>query len=149
MLHSGNEIRHLHETLQAQVAGETCCKCAADGGSSSLGGCKVSQSPDLAVVGSPCPPFSQMRSKRFKDGTTKAHKEFETTFTDVIQWILKFEPVTVIMEQVAGFDKPLSVDECQTPLQLLLGPSIRAMGCESGTRKIDSVTVDDFEDLAA
>ena len=76
---------------------------------------------DLGVTGSPCNPFSTQRTKRFSDGDVVSHHQFETTMTSIIEFYEHVEPKLGITEQVAGFDKPLSTTQSETPLQMRLG----------------------------
>ena len=58
----------------------------------------------LACFGTPCPPYSTQRPKRFSDGTVKDHPSFNTTFVGAYNFLFKYEPMVAIMEQVEGFD---------------------------------------------
>jgi site-specific DNA-cytosine methylase len=74
----------------------------------------------LAVTGSPCNPYSTMRTKRFHDGGVASHSMDGTTMTCVIEFYQQFEPKTGVTEQVAGFDKRTSTSDPITPYQRLL-----------------------------
>lgn len=76
---------------------------------------------DLGVTGSPCNPFSTQRTKRFSDGDVVSHHQYETTMTSIIDFYQHVEPKLGITEQVAGFDKPLSTTQSETPLRMWLG----------------------------
>ena len=96
-------IEHMHLTMEDQHRArpctlhkhaESCDPCA-----SLPGGC-----PQLAVFGTPCPPFSRQRTKRFAENSVREHQAFAVTFEDTFKWLQKFEPITALMEQVKGFN---------------------------------------------
>ena len=80
-----------------------------------------SKSPDIAITGSPCNPFSSQRSKRYVEGNVAAHCSYETTMTSVVDFYETIEPKLGITEQVSGFDKSMSAGSDHTPMQLLPG----------------------------
>jgi hypothetical protein len=102
---------HFHSTMNHQTAGCACVlhplaeSCAADPGV-----------VNVAVFGTPCPPFSTQRAKRRVDGSVQAHAAYLTTFEDSISWLSKFEPITACMEQVLGFDMAVSTSDSSTPM---------------------------------
>ena len=76
--------------------------------------------PHVAVVGTPCNPFSVYGTKRFRDGA-QAHAQFSTTFKDLKVWLEDLNPPTAILEQVVGFTQRISPDDARTPLQMFHG----------------------------
>ena len=75
----------------------------------------------LGVTGSPCNPFSTIRTKRFHDGSVVDHSMTLTTMDSVVQFYKKFEPRCGITEQVKGFGMRLSSSVSTTPLDMFLG----------------------------
>ena len=82
--------------------------------------CTAGLLPQLAVLGTPCHPFSKMRMKRFIDGAA-AHRSYETTFGDMKDFLTRFNPGTCVMEQVEGFDSPMRTGSPESPLDGFLG----------------------------
>ena len=78
--------------------------------------CPLPDEVHLAVTGSPCNPFSTLRTKRFVDGAA-CHSMYNTTSQSVIQFYTLFEPHVGITEQVKGFDMASSPHDTETPLQ--------------------------------
>ena len=113
---SNFQVEHLHGTMAEQVAEKVCIhhkKCGQV--SCSLTEC------DLCVFGTPCNPFSEMRVKRFRDGSVAQHPLASITFVDAKNMIVQGRHRCIIMEQVAGFDKPESAgDTFATPMQRFL-----------------------------
>eukprot|EP00439_Symbiodinium_sp_Y106_P008465 s6826_g1.t1 len=89
-------VRHFHASMEDQVSG-VCC--TLHGGQD---GCAVEAAGvvDIAVAGSPCPPFSMQRSKRFLDGTVEQHPLFYVTDDILPKWLVRFEPKFAVLEQV-------------------------------------------------
>lgn len=84
--------------------------------------------PHLAVWGTPCDPFSRQNAKkRFCCGAT-AHVKYDTTFSELRDWLQAHNPGTGVMEQVHGFDMPTSPTNPTSPLAMLLGYGCRT--CE-------------------
>lgn len=108
-----DRIEHAYRTMADQICGEGCLKHVGSG--RRCGNQGQRQSPRLAVFGTPCDPFSKQRSKRWCDGSVKAHGDFATTFQDVYQLLEAEEPLITIMEQVDGFDMPFSSTDRQSP----------------------------------
>ena len=77
--------------------------------------CKI-RGGDLCVLGSPCPPFSTQRGKRFRDGAVFAHPLFSVTFHDARDAIVDGCHRAVILEQVEGFAKPQVTGEDLSPM---------------------------------
>ena len=104
---------HMFDTLEEQTAQGPCLlhpRCT--------GGCKAAPvSPDFAVSGTPCHPFSRQRAKRFAPGSVACHDEFKTTFKSLFEWYVAFEPRCIILEQVMGFDMPEFKGDTSTPAQ--------------------------------
>lgn len=101
-MHSTMEEQHMFSPCNLHPRADECRPC--DG-----------ESPQLACFGTPCPPFSRQRQKRFASGSVKQHKAFEVTFVDAFRWLQAFEPIVAVMEQVEGFNIKESADVEQTP----------------------------------
>ena len=102
--------------MQDQISSAPCLKDCCSGRAS----CHI-ETPDLAIFGTPCNPFSVHRHTRRNPGNVEGHRLYDVTFTDAVEWLVRFEPVTVVMEQVEGFGAPLSCDDLsETPLNRLL-----------------------------
>ena len=69
----------------------------------------------LAVMGSPCNPYSTKRCKRFVDGDVATHPMNGTTQTSVVEMYKEFEPRIGITEQVRGFQMRTSASEDVSP----------------------------------
>ena len=89
---------HMHRTMREQLS-EDPCLCHPDARN-----CKI-EACDLAVFGTPCPPFSSQRVKRFQDGSVAQHNLTSITTQDAMDMLCDVGHKAVIMEQVAGFDK--------------------------------------------
>ena len=76
---------------------------------------------DIAVIGTPCQPFSRQRVKRSVEGSVKAHAKYSTTFGGFTDWLQAYEPKCGCAEQVEGLGIPESTMERVTPLDRL-GP---------------------------
>ncbi|CAE7556051.1 unnamed protein product [Symbiodinium sp. CCMP2592] len=94
-----DSIEHVHLNMSDQIHGAACEK------HSHAESCVIHDEPMLAVLGTPCPPFSVQRAKRFKSGTVKHHKSYNTTFESALLFLETFNPVTAVLEQVPGFDQ--------------------------------------------
>ena len=70
------EVKHLHGTMLEQTRGQPCIF------HKDLGGCCEMEVCDLAVFGTPCNPFSDMRVKRYRDGSVVQHPLADVTFRD-------------------------------------------------------------------
>ena len=106
----GNLMLHQHEFMDHQTKG---CKCCLH---PDMPGCSVPVSPRVAVFGTPCPPFSKMRTKRFTTGSQE-HQMYAVTFQEWFDWALQMEPITGIGEQVLGFASRESPDDTSSPLE--------------------------------
>ena len=119
-------IRHYHKTLQEQMKGSKCqhpdCK--------GFQNCKIPKHPQLACLGSPCNPFSVLGAKRFVEGHIKGHRDYSVTFKDALDWVEEFIPVTLVMEQVEGFDRPEAANAQKTPMQRYAADASVARGME-------------------
>ena len=73
------------------------------------------------IIGSPCNPFSCMNNKRFHQDSVMQHSSYDTTFVDVFDAMLAYEPSVITMEQSFGFDLPYDSQTSETPLQRLEG----------------------------
>jgi hypothetical protein len=111
-------IRHSFRTLQCQMRGEGCLLCRPDDSDSCSG---ISGHVNYGITGTPCPPFSKQRPKRHIDGSVQSHRLFQTTFTDFVEWLAKFEPGASTLEQVVGFDEPESSSDISTPMKRHVG----------------------------
>ena len=101
--HNGYDANRWHENMQEQnlAAGS-----AGD----------QSPSPHWLCMGTPCNPFSVMRSKRFHAESINSHHLSKTTYTEVYESLRVHTPVTATMEQSFGFNRPTSSDDPVTPL---------------------------------
>ena len=103
---------HLHETLRDQVEHQTCRL---------HGQCQQKcgmQESDLCVCGSPCPPFSTFRSKRFLEDSVRNHELTDTTMIDARDMLLHGQHKAFILEQVPGFDKAETARDSSQPTPL-------------------------------
>lgn len=96
------KIKRMYESLEEQVED------IADVADSDSGAM-------LACFGTPCPPYSTQRPKRFSDGAVKDHPSFNTTFVGAYNFLFKYEPMVAIMEQVEGFDLRFASGTDETP----------------------------------
>ena len=60
-----------------------------------------------------------MRSKRYVNGSVKAHPSYAVMFTEAILWLQEHCPCAAVLEQVPGFDHRESEDVATTPLSRL------------------------------
>ncbi|CAE6931379.1 unnamed protein product [Symbiodinium sp. KB8] len=106
---------HLHDNFRDQIEHETC---RLHGPSQQK--CGMQQS-DLCVCGSPCPPFSTFRSKRFLEGSVRQHGQTDTTMLDARDMLLHGQHKAFILEQVPGFDQAeTSRDSSESPMRRFL-----------------------------
>ena len=96
------QLSHFFSTVADQIAGEDCSYHSS--GAPVI--CSEPTAPDLGCIGSPCQPFSRQRVKRHHPGSVQAHKDYDTTFTDLVDWLVHFEPKAGFAEQVEGFELP-------------------------------------------
>ena len=75
------------------------------------------ESVDLMVTGSPCDPFSVMRSKRFCHDAVKCHPDFQTTMECLVSMYRAYEPRVATLEQVKGFTMPFEAGGGETPME--------------------------------
>lgn len=113
------QVSHFFHTVADQVAGEGCYyqhDCGAPVN------CCEDTAPDLGCIGTPCQPFSRQRTKRHHPGSVQAHKDYNATFKDLLDWLVHFEPKAGFAEQVEGFELPdLKTSASKvTPLDRLL-----------------------------
>lgn len=112
----GDRIRHMFEDFQDQIDGKPCL--LHQGQCLSCTGCGNSVEPaDLAVLGTPCRPFSRQRTKRWANGSVQSHQHFKTTFSTAYNFLEVKNPQCCILEQVEGFDAPFSSEDPVTPKQ--------------------------------
>ena len=71
---------------------------------------------DFFMMGTPCPPYSKMRHKRFANGSVSQHPQFYQT-EDLIMWLKAFEPGAGCLEQVDGFRMGEDCSDMSSPLE--------------------------------
>ena len=71
---------------------------------------------DIAVTGTPCPPFSQNRQKRTAIGSVVNHPLYHVTDSLLPSWVAMTEPKFAVIEQVKGFHQPMDCKDESTPL---------------------------------
>ena len=76
----------------------------------------VSEPPHWLMMGTPCNPFSPMRTKRYAPNSVQEHRLYKATFEDAYKLLKHYSPVTATMEQSSGFNAPFSTDDPVTPL---------------------------------
>ena len=103
----GGGIKHMFKSMEDQMSGHGCLLHSGQQ-------CHVEQ-PDLGVLGTPCNPFSRYRHDRYHAGSVMSHSQLPLTMESALEWLLLFQPATVVLEQVEGFMAPLSCDEDGTP----------------------------------
>ena len=109
----GDLIEHMYTSFQDQVD-EACCLLHPK--SQSCKGCgSAGRFADVAILGTPCPPFSTQRCKRYSQGSVKNHHDFNLTFKTTYDLLLQHNPRVVVFEQVEGFDLPFACDDPTTP----------------------------------
>ena len=106
-------VRHFHASMEDQVSGVCCTLHRGQAGC--IG--EPAGVVDIAVAGSPCPPFSMQRSKRYLDGSVEQHPLYYVTDDILPRWLVRFEPKFAVLEQVMGFDRPTEAGQSVTPLQ--------------------------------
>lgn len=105
------ETKHLHKTFSDQ---NDCKACTLHAPGSSCGRPKH---VDLAIMGTPCDPFSEQRAKRYHDGTVRHHPLYDVTFKDAMHLLTsRNSPNAVILEQVLGFNKGETRTDDSTPM---------------------------------
>ncbi|CAE8638766.1 unnamed protein product [Polarella glacialis] len=112
--HCNHAVDHAHEFLRGQADDAPCTL------HPHARSCCVPCSVDLSIFGTPCPPFSQQRSKRMVSGTVKNHVLYSTTFGEATAFLERKEPKAAVMEQVRGFDKPEYAGDKSTPMRRFL-----------------------------
>jgi site-specific DNA-cytosine methylase len=103
-------ITHMHYNLESQNAGHKCLS------HPEKASCSPPQNCDFFIAGTPCPPFSRQRAKRFSHGSVKNHLAYGTTFTEFLDFLLIHEPRAGVFEQVLGFNLPEGPTDDGTPL---------------------------------
>ncbi|CAE7746671.1 unnamed protein product, partial [Symbiodinium necroappetens] len=98
LLLANHEPEHVHCCMRDQIEGRGClihpdAKCALE-------------SCDVCVFGTPCPPFSQFRGKRYHENSVASHDLVSVTMEDARDMLVLGQHKAVIMEQVPGFDMP-------------------------------------------
>lgn len=106
---------HMHGSLESQMKDERCLLHSAETGRAC---CALPHGVDFLCMGTPCPPFSRQRPKRFASGTVKQHRDANTTFMHAGAFLEKYEPRVAVLEQVEGFIMPMAAGETDTPLTL-------------------------------
>jgi len=64
---------------------------------------------DILVAGIPCRPYSRARVTRMKQGSVEGHSDFPL-FQHTLSIMDKAEPIIVVLENVVGWDAPVSSD---------------------------------------
>ncbi|CAK9112795.1 unnamed protein product [Durusdinium trenchii] len=105
---------HSWSLMQDQISCQACLKHA-----DSMA-CEMASCLDVWVSGTPCPPFSEQRPRRFNVGSVEAHPLYSVTFESAIDAV-KQGHKAYIFEQVKGFGKPYDMSTSETPLERLLG----------------------------
>lgn len=118
-------VLHYFDSLEAQVDGIGQCKtCQRSHLRQVLGepcdpmsDLRSGSSIQIMTSGTPCPPFSTQRSKRFVDGSVKDHHAFDLTMEKLIELYAIYEPEKALLEQVWGFTLPFQAGGGETPKQ--------------------------------
>ncbi|CAE7475668.1 unnamed protein product [Symbiodinium sp. CCMP2592] len=94
-----SDVCHLHPGMAEQISGSACmlhrdatCGCSCQGA-------------EFAVSGTPCPPYSDQRHKRFHDGSVKAHPQDKITAELLVTWLVTLNPQAGLQENVTGWNK--------------------------------------------
>ena len=95
----GKHVVHWHETLADAVMGAACTA------HPMRSTCKVPKGCNLLVLGTPCNPFSTMRSKRYNENSVMGHELVDVTFKDAFAAFQSQQPVNAVMEQTEGFGR--------------------------------------------
>lgn len=113
----GQKIHQWHPDLREQMSHQE-RPCNSD----SQQACEAGMFEDvpLACIGTPCQPFSRQRTKRSAENSVRSHSKFETTMTELSDWLQTFEPRCAICEQVEGIAMPESKSCRTTPLERLI-----------------------------
>lgn len=106
---------HMHGSLESQMKDERRLLHSSETGRAC---CVLPHGVDFLCMGTPCPPFSRQRPKRFASGTVKQHRDANTTFMHAGAFLEKYEPRVAVLEQVEGFIMPMAAGETDTPLTL-------------------------------
>ncbi|CAE7348781.1 unnamed protein product [Symbiodinium microadriaticum] len=94
-----SELCHLHYGMEEQISGSACMfHREASGGCSCAGA-------DFGVSGTPCPPYSDQRYKRFHDGSVKSHPQDSVTAELLVRWLATLQPRAGLQENVTGWNK--------------------------------------------
>ena len=120
-LNYSDNLEHMFSSVEEQTRpGSVCELCASKQSEDVL--CSPptchdyeSCSVDLMMTGTPCNPFSTMRSKRYASGNLKEHSLFDTTMKSAIALYASVEPKQGIFEQVWGFCQPNEAGSSETP----------------------------------
>ena len=101
----------MHKSMEEQLEG---CGCVLH----PEGVCSFSLTtdPDIAVTGTPCPPYSRQRAKRTVEGSVKSHPLHQVTNETLPNWIALTEPKPVILEQVLGFAQKCDANDEASPM---------------------------------
>ena len=115
-------VEHIFESLEEQLRpGSVCELCAGrrspDDFVSSQTFCHDYEhcGIDLLMTGTPCNPFSTMRSKRYATDMLQHHSLFDVTMQSAIKLYTLLEPKRGIFEQVWGFCQPIHAGATETP----------------------------------
>ncbi len=100
---------------------------------------------DLLVFSPPCQPFSEARHKGGKTSKTQSaedHPQHNITVSDVPELVELLRPLTVIIEQVPGIEKPGKSG--RSPLGVLLSEldKIYGIGCSAAVKLQSSIWIE-------
>ena len=90
--------KHFHECLEDQLSNKPCLL------HSDHESCQMPEC-DICVCGTPCPPFSKFRAKRFSDGSVANHAATSVTMRSARDLLARGLHKAFILEQVPGFDQ--------------------------------------------
>ena len=75
---------HMHGSLESQMKDERCLLHSSETGRAC---CVLPHGVDFLCMGTPCPPFSRQRPKRFASGTVKQHRDaIQPSCTQALSW---------------------------------------------------------------
>ena len=94
-----SELCHLHYGMDEQMSGSACMLHR-----EATGGCSCAGA-EFAVSGTPCPPYSDQRPKRFHDGSVKSHPQDAITAELLVTWLGTLQPQAGLQENVTGWNK--------------------------------------------
>ena len=113
MANFGATVTHFFASMESQAFD---CSCLLHEKATTCGA-DTCGAADLAVVGTPCQPYSRQRVKRSEDGSVRAHKKYDATFKEFLDLLQSYEPKACVGEQVEGFTSPESAADPTTPFE--------------------------------